>query len=126
MRGSPFHNAIAQRVADLFIVHGYATTLEVPLPLPDGRTDFVDVLAWKGDVRIAAEIETTPRYVLVNVAKAAMLSLPLIIVVPTRRLERAVNRRLIGKLGQNTGQVWVRTLAQMPQLLTSVFRSASP
>ncbi|MCP5115084.1 MAG: hypothetical protein GY953_29995, partial [bacterium] len=45
LRGRSFHNDLVQRAESTFQPHGFVTVRECPLPLPDGRTDFVDLLA---------------------------------------------------------------------------------
>ena len=94
MRGDGFHNHLVRSAERLFIAAGFETATEHRMVLPDGRVDYIDLLAWRDRMQIACEVETTPRYVAVNVAKAAALGLPLLVLAPTRAVHRAVLHRL--------------------------------
>ena len=93
LRGQRFHNHLVCQVAEEFIGAGFDVELERPLQLGDGRCDFVDLLATRGDEVLVCEVETTPRRIVVNAQKAVGLGLPLWIVVPTRRLRSAAQRK---------------------------------
>lgn len=94
MRGGMFHNLMVARAARAFERVGFTTRLECPLSLPNGQRDFVDILVQRGGVVIAVEVETTPRYVVVNSAKAAELNLALWIVVPNSAVQAAICKKL--------------------------------
>lgn len=122
MRGRLLHNHMAQRCADVAERVGCRAELESPLHLPDGRVDYVDVLISRDRYRVACEIETSARYVAVNAAKASTLGLPLLIVVPNRRVRDAVKRRVGGALRSAQGPpVSVLLLGQFEQALTRCF-----
>lgn len=94
MRGEGFHNHLVGQAERRFVAYGFETATEHRLVLPDGRVNYVDLLARRQGMAIACEVETTARYVAVNVAKARALALPLWVLVPTRAVHRAVLRRL--------------------------------
>ena len=94
LRGGAFHNSLVLQAAVAFRRAGFAVWLEHPLRLRDGCTNVVDILACRGPLRVICEIETTPRNVLLNASKAGEVGLPLLIVVPTRRIWSAVASRL--------------------------------
>jgi len=94
MRGGAFHNLIVGRCATALRRAGFATELETPRRLPDGRLDAIDLVARRGEFTVAVEVETTPRGVVSNAEKARALALPLWIVVPDRRVQSSARRRL--------------------------------
>ncbi|AQQ70919.1 hypothetical protein SMSP2_01282 [Limihaloglobus sulfuriphilus] len=94
LRGGKLHTHLALQTESLLNRAGFETRLEHPEKLPDGRLDFVDILARRGEAMIFVEIETTPRYVLTNAAKAERLGIPLIIVVPSKKVQKEVKARL--------------------------------
>ena len=122
MRGKMLHNHVAYRCAEIAERAGCQSALEVPIPLPDGRIDYVDVVISRDRFRVACEIETSARYVAVNTEKASALGLPLLIIVPNRRVRNAVKRRVRGSLrALQTPLVSVLLLGQFEQALTRCF-----
>lgn len=122
MRGECFHNFLVEKSALGFQEVGFSTTLECPVHLRDGRIDFIDILAIKGAIKIACEVETTPRYVLVNVEKALALALPVWIVVPTRSIEKVIERKLLQALPEpHRSRICILLPDQLEQALTHCF-----
>lgn len=82
---------------------------------------YVDLLLESASSRIAVEAELTPRRVLRDVAKAAVINAnELWIVVPTVRQGMAV-QRLLDRMPPPVGQVFVLTLGGALQRLTDCF-----
>jgi hypothetical protein len=94
LRGDALHNLLVERTGEAFRQGGFEVRLEHGIRLSDNRTDYVDLFARRGTSTVVCEIETSARYVLVNVAKAEALGLPLWVVVPNRKVLSAVARRL--------------------------------
>jgi hypothetical protein len=103
MRGNYFHNWMAREVQVLLISHGFTTYLEHGIPMPDGVTNYVDMLAVHGSFRLLVELETSERYVLVNALKAKILRIPLWIIVANRQLKRRIEAKLQKHLPETTG-----------------------
>ena len=121
LRGGGFHNLLVQRAAAVFEAQGFSVTPECPFQLPDGRTDFLDLLATRGSRLIACEVETTPRNALWNLEQAARLGLPLFVVVPNRTVLRAVQAQLV-RLPRcaDSPPIWILLPDQLlPQLAQS-------
>ena len=94
MRGDTFHNRLVEQTAQVFRRAGFEVHTEHAMRLEDDRIDFADIFAKRGTRGVICEIETTPRNVLVNAAKAGAAGMPLWIVVPTRKVRSAVTKRL--------------------------------
>ena len=94
LRGGKLHNYLVLETENLLNRAGFETSLEHPERLPDGRLDFVDIMARRGEAMVCVEVETTPRYVLTNAAKAERLGIPLIVVVPNKKVQKKVRARL--------------------------------
>jgi hypothetical protein len=126
MRGKAFHNHLAAQVARDFLRAGFGVWAEYGLRLPDGQTDFVDVLAGREGATIACEVETTARHVLENVAKAQALQLTLWVVVPNRQIWSAVARK-VRKIHRTSSAVPVQILlvGEVSYRLTRCFPSFS-
>lgn len=120
VRGRSFHNCLVEGAATTLGAAGFAVAAEWPLRLADGRTDFVDLLATRGPVSMACEIETTPRNAAANARKAIGLGLPLLIIVPDRGVRDAVICRL-GRVvsGAEQGRVFILLPGQLSQGLTN-------
>ena len=122
LRGGAFHNHLVHRAEATFARAGCRTWLDYPLPLADGRNDFVDLLVHRGNCLLCVESETSLRHVLANAAKADALGLPLWIVVPTRNVKRAVAGRLENTPYRPGGlRIYVLLLSELPQTVTSCF-----
>ena len=92
-----FHNHLVQQAATIFKDAGLLVHLEYPIKLPDGRTNYVDLFItrdWDIPTTCVCEVETTPRYVLVNVEKALALKLPLCVIVPDRKLKTSIESKV--------------------------------
>mgnify|MGYP005853240619 CR=1 FL=1 len=117
VRGGAFHGQLVNGLAQAFTDAGWSVAVEFPIRLPDGRTDWVDLLARRAERRLAIEVETTPRYVRVNVEKARLLGIPLLIAVPTRRLLAAIERRLAHRAAGAGADSRILLYAQLVQAL---------
>jgi len=118
MRGRTLHNFVVNEARGVFDLFGFETAIEYPVDLDDGRRNFVDLVATRGRHTIACEVETTPRNVSSNVAKARALGLRLWVLAPNRRVMDAVT----GKLRRDGALAGVRILA-LGQLLQAVSES---
>ncbi len=94
LRGGRLHNHLVLQTEKILNQNGFNTLQEHPKKLPDGKLDFVDILAKKDSVLICFEIETTPRYVLTNADKARQLGIPMIVIVPNKKVQKAVTNKL--------------------------------
>ncbi|MHC4799410.1 MAG: hypothetical protein ACYTF1_22475, partial [Planctomycetota bacterium] len=56
-------------------------------------TTFVDIFVRKGKIEVAIEIETTARHAVDNAKKAAMVGVPLYVIVPTHCLKSHLTRK---------------------------------
>lgn len=68
LRGGAFHNLMVARANAALRREHWETALEYPVRLADGRTDYLDIRACRCGLTLAIEVETTPRYVQVNMA----------------------------------------------------------
>lgn len=94
MRGGAFHNKIVEQAKAIFNEHGWQVHTEYRYR-KNGITTYLDILAVKGNRKIACEIETTARHGVDNAAKAVSAGLDLWIIVPSRKLRHQIERRLI-------------------------------
>lgn len=122
LRGGSLHNHLVCETEKIFRGAGFDTHQEYPKKLAGGGLDFVDLLAEGDDFVICVEIETSSRHVLDNAAKARELGLPLVVIVPTRKVQKAVNRKL-KKAGINLkkDRIYILLLSQLEQELTNCF-----
>ena len=93
MRGGAFHNKMVEEVASVLVVQGWKVETEFCLR-SNGVVTFFDVYAIKDGREIAVEVETSARHVVDNVKKAQAVGVEVWIVVPSRRVKRAAERRL--------------------------------
>ena len=127
MRGDTLHNSLVAKAGEIFSDFGFETTLECGIPLDDGRIDFVDLVAEHGDCLVACEVETTPRGVLSNSAKAGALNLPLWILVPNRKVRLAVLKKLgISSRKPGDREIKILLLGQLHEELMNCFPLFSP
>ena len=108
MRGAKFHNKIAEEAKAIFNNHGWKVYTESRYRKNDVTT-YLDLLAVRGNKKIACEVETTARHAVDNTAKALSASLDLWIIVPSKALCRQVEYKLISS-GLNTKHQAVRIL----------------
>ena len=122
LRGDAFHNFLVQDAVQSFRGAGFEVTTERALRLESGETDYVDVLAERADLTVCCEVETSARYTLVNARKAAALGLPLVVVVPSRKLRSSVIRKL-GRRSERPGRHGIRVLllSELRQRLANCF-----
>ena len=122
LRGDSFHNLLVYRVRALLEPAGFAVFLEHPIRLPDGRLNFIDLLACRDQLQLACEVETTARYVAVNAQKAQALDMPLWIIVPTQQLKQAVRRKVDQAVDAPPGaSIQFLLPDELPQALTKCF-----
>ena len=122
LRGGGFHNHLVYETARIFGLAGFRVRLERPVHLPDGRLNFLDLLAERGDCSIAVEVETSARRILINAAKAEQAGLPLWVVVPTRKVKKAVAKKL-NQSGLRPGglRIYILLLSQLNKEVTRCF-----
>lgn len=122
LRGGTLHNHLVLEAGKIFQKAGFTTIPEYPQHLPNGQLDFIDLLAQQGPYLICVEVETSARNVLVNVAKADQLKLPLIILVPNRKIQKAVRKRLESS-SQTTEKLSIKILllGQLQKEVTNCF-----
>ena len=99
---------------------GFDTDVEAPVALPDGRTDYIDLLAKRGDLTLAIEVETTDRYVVTNARKAAALGLTLWIVTANPAMRRRVQAKLKRHCPEIEKAIRFPLATQLPQALTQL------
>jgi len=122
MRGKTLHNYLAMEAERILRNEGFETSQECPEELSNGRIDFIDILARKNNFAVCVEIETTPRYVLTNAAKSQELGLPLMVIVPNRKVKKAVEKRLSSvDLRPGGMDIYLLLLSQLRQGLTNCF-----
>ena len=120
LRGGQLHNYLVCEAEKIFQGAGFDTHQECPKKLASGELNFVDLLAEGDDFVICVEIETSSRHVLDNAAKARELGLPLMVIVPSRKVQKAVKKKL-EKAGINLQKhrICVLLLHQLKQELTN-------
>ncbi len=122
LRGGNLHNYLVLESEGILQAAGFETHQEQPQKLSDGGLDFVDLLAEKEGFLVCIEVETSARYVLTNAAKAEQLGIPLVVIVPTRKVKRAVKNKL-GKTDIRPGasDIYILLLSQLKQEVTNCF-----
>lgn len=127
LRGGQLHNYLVGETEGIFRNAGFSTHQEYPLRLPDGRLDFIDLFVQLGNCMICVEVETSARRILSNASKADQLGLPLIVVVPNRKVQRAVITKL-ARTKQTAGglRIYVLLLTQLEKEFTNYFPLISP
>lgn len=122
LRGGNLHNYLVIESEGILQNAGFETYQECPKKLPDGGLDFIDLLAEKEGFLVCIEVETSARYVLTNAAKAEQLGLPLMVIVPTRKVKRAVQNKLSKTTIKPGGRdIYILMLAQLKQEVTNCF-----
>ncbi len=126
LRGGKLHNYLVAQAEGIFRDAGFSTSLEQPEALPGGGVNFVDLLARRGEVLICVEVETTPRNVVSNARKARLLGLPLVVLVPSRKVQRTVRKTLAASGVLPGGKpICVLLLGQLRQAVTNSFPELS-
>ncbi len=122
LRGGRLHNHLVVEAEKIFRDAGFDTHQEHPKKLADGRLDFVDLMVWWGDFLVCVEIETSARHVLDNAGKARALGLPLVVVVPTRKVQKAVKDKLKrAGIRLKKHRIKIPLLGQLKQEVTNYF-----
>ena len=119
MRGDPLHNCTAEKAkATAGLVFDFVAC-EYGLRR-NGVTTFFDILARQGSITLAIEVETTSRHAVDNARKAALVGVPMWIIVPLRRLKLEITRKL-APLGLRPGgePIKILLLGQLEQELTN-------
>ena len=120
LRGGWLHNHLVFETDKILRGRGFITSRESPQKLPDGKLDFVDILAEKDGIMICFEVETTVRYVLTNAAKARQLGLPLIVVVPNKKVKKAVADKLKNSISATQNEsICILLLSQLNKELSN-------
>jgi hypothetical protein len=126
MRGQKFHQFITDQARQQLQELGWTTTTEYPINLLDGRKNFVDIFATRGDRRLILEIETTTRNVVSNVEKAAMGELPLLMIFANRKTLNAAKQLLKAwKKSTRAPPIVFLLLGEIPQCLQRIFPDAN-
>ena len=112
MRGKTLHKYMAQKAAEGLGSLGFEVSAEHPICLAGGGKDYIDLLVSCCAFDLAIEIETTPRNVLSNAAKANELGLRLWIVTPNKTISSAVARKPKQSAFTDSGQIRIVTLGQ--------------
>ena len=94
MRGGAFHNKVVEEAKTVFSEHRWQVFTEHRYR-KNGTTTYLDLLAVRGNKKIACEIETTSRHAVDNAVKALSADIDLWVIVPSRRLRRQVEHKLI-------------------------------
>jgi hypothetical protein len=121
MKGDIVHEHSLDDLADALASRRFAVSRQVATRM--GRDiGYVDLVAERGGRRLAIEVEMSARRVANDLRKAAALGASLWIVVPNRRVVRAVRRRL-ADLGVRPTAPWicVLTLGQAMHRLKNCF-----
>ena len=119
MRGKALHKYISQKTVEGLDSLGFEVSAEYPICLANGGKDYIDLLVSCCAFDLAIEIETTPRNVLSNAAKANELGLQLWIVTPNKKISLAVARKLKQSAFTDSSQIRILTLGQFLNLSLS-------
>ncbi len=120
LRGGELHNYLVDQAESICIDAGFSTSQEHPEPLPGGGLDFVDLLAKRGELVICVEVETTARNVVSNAHKARRLGLPLVVLVPSKKVQRAAIKALARSgICFEKKRICFSLLGQLQQALTN-------
>ncbi len=123
MRGQFLHNSVCvERLARQFRSVGAHVELEVPVRC-SASTRFIDLLALRGNQRIAVEVELDGRRLATDFEKAATIAASeLWLVVAQARVAGKVRRKLARRVSHPTGcRICVLTLGQALQRVTDCF-----
>ena len=113
MRGSKFHNRIAEEVKTIFCNHNWRVYTEFRYR-KNGVTTYLDLLAVKGNKCVGCEIETTVRHVIDNTQKAQSAGIMLWIIAPSRKLCRQVKQKLsYSNIATNHPSIRILLLGQL-------------
>jgi hypothetical protein len=116
LRGGKLHNFLVLTSERVFQDAGFLTDQESPKRLPDGKLDFIDLIVRRDRILIAIEVETSARNVVSNARKAEQLDSLLWVVVPSRKVQKAVQEKLSKQGIQPAGEpIRVLLLAQLQQ-----------
>lgn len=120
LRGGSLHNYLVCEAERIFQSAGYETHQEHPEKLPCGGLDFIDLLARRGGFAVCVEVELSARYVLSNVSKCRQLDLPMVVLVPSRKVQKAIMGKL-KKAGITPGKhrLCILLLGQLEQEVTN-------
>ena len=119
MRGKTRHNFVAKKAKKTIGLFFDFVVCEHRVRR-NGVTTFFDVFARQGLITLAIEAETTSRHAVDNARKAAIVGVPLWIIVPLRRLKLEITHKL-APLGLRPGgePIKILLLGQLEQELTN-------
>ena len=122
LRGGELHSFLVLEAQRIFRHASFQTDQEAPRRLPDGRMDFVDLLVQRQELMLCVEAETSARNVTSNVIKAEQLGIAVWVLVPSRKVQKAVKAKL-QDLGIRPGgrRIKILLLRQLEQELTNCF-----
>ena len=127
LRGGRLHGFLVCEAEAILKDAGFETCQEKAESLPNGGTNFVDLVARRGNCLIYIEAETSSRNVVSNAKKAQQLGRPLVIVVPTVKVKDAVQKRLARhNLAPGGRPICFLLLRQLQQEVTNCFSIFSP
>ena len=119
MRGDTLHNFIVIGV-EMIAVMFFAFVRTEYCVSRHGVTTYFDVFARQGCIALGLEVETTLRHAIDNAKKAALVDVPLWVIVPTRRLKLELFCRLNPLALRPGGEpVKVLLLGQLEQMLVN-------
>ncbi len=122
LRGGTLHNYLVNQAEGIFCDAGFSTSQEHPKSLPGGGMNFVDLLASRGSVLICVEVETSARNVVSNVQKAQLLKLPIVVLVPNKKVQQMVKKTLVrSRLLPSGSPIYILRLGQLQQAVTNYF-----
>ena len=122
LRGGSLHTYLILESERILRQAGFHTYQEHPIRLPDGRLDFIDLLATQENFSIAIEAETSARHVLRNATKAEAIELPLWIIVPSRKVHNTITNTLAPSVLRPGGQrIYILLLGQLESELRFCF-----
>jgi hypothetical protein len=122
LRGGVLHNYLTQEVGSVFQQVGFQVSYEYPVKLDNGQLNFLDLMVERGDCKICIEIETSARHVIDNAVKAEQTNLPLWIVVPNAKTQKAVMKKLADTQLQPGGlKIYILLLGKLKQQVMNCF-----
>lgn len=84
---------IVQKAKAVFTEHTWQVQTEYCIKKA-GTNYYFDLLAIKGQYKVACEVETTRRHAIDNALKASIVDIPLWFIVPTRNIKNQIADRL--------------------------------
>lgn len=122
LRGQEWHAHLVETAKTKFLRAGCDIRLEYPMPMVDGRINYVDLWVSRGDCQFVLEVETSARHVLDNAIKADAAGMRLWVLVPNRRVKKAVRNKLRQVNVRPGGlAIYILLLDELEQAVTNIF-----